>query len=94
MCHIINTEVLLVLAKATSNSLIYLTWLTLQATQVTLFECITEIESIITISDLFLLRVSNMSSMQLSASIFILVQLTQSLFALSAIWYAVSSHEI
>jgi len=85
MCHIINTEVLLVLAKATSNSLIYLTWLTLQATQVTLFECITEIESIITISDLFLLRVSIISSIQLSDNNFILFQVTQSLFALSAI---------
>ncbi|NCO32057.1 hypothetical protein GW891_04765 [bacterium] len=85
ICHIINTAVLLVFAKATSNSLIYLTWLTLQATQVTLFECITEIESITTISDLFLLRVSSMSSMQLSASSFILFQTTQSLFALSEI---------
>jgi len=85
ICHMMKTAVFVVFANATSSSLINLTWLTLQETQEIFLECITEIESIMTISDLFFARVSSISSIQLSARSFIFSHTTQSLFALSAI---------
>jgi len=85
ICQIINTVVLVVFANATSSSVIYLTCDTLPLVPVMLFEYITDIESMISTSVLFFLRVSRMSSMQLSQSIIIFSHFTHSLFALSLI---------
>jgi hypothetical protein len=57
----------------------------LHAVAVILFECITEIESIISILQGFFFRVSSMFSIQLSHNIFILSHSTHSLVALEDI---------
>ena len=83
ICHMINTAVFVVLAYATSSSVIYLTWDILPEVQVMLFEYITLIESITTTLAGFFSRVLSMFSMQDSDSIFMLSHFTPSLFALS-----------
>jgi hypothetical protein len=69
ICPIINTVVLVVFANSTRISVIYLTCVTLPDVPVQLLECITEIESIITIFEGLFLRVSNIFSILLSARI-------------------------
>jgi hypothetical protein len=85
ICHIINIAVLVVFANATSNSVIYLTWDTLQATPVILLECITDIESIIKNLHGFLVRVSSISSIQFSHKTSMLSHFTSNLSALEDI---------
>gem|GEM_PF-2389723 len=89
MCQIIKIAVFVVFANVINNSAIYLTCDILQAVQLILLECITEIESIIktllfTFSlDLFKLdKVSIISSIQDSHIINILFHEIHSLLAL------------
>jgi hypothetical protein len=85
ICHIIKTAVLVVFAYVTNSSVIYLTCDTLHVAHVMLFECITDIESIINNLHGFLIKVSSISSIQLSHNTFILFHQIHNLSALDDI---------
>jgi hypothetical protein len=85
ICQIIKTAVLVFFAKVVKTSLINLTCEILQETQEIFFECKTEMESTTKTSVLFFVKVSKISSIQVSDNNSKLFHLTHNLFALSAI---------